>query len=176
MRKRKHTPDDPEEEITDLETGQEQEDTEESPIDPETEEEEDEPLPTDESLPSKFERFTRRDEIDHKKRTSLKDILGGEILTRATFRKQFGLIAMCVFYIIIYITNRYQAQQELIEIQDLKEQLQKVKYYSLTRSGEYTIKSRQSQVEEMLKQTPDSMLGTAKEPPFIIRTNTEEEE
>lgn len=177
MRKRKHTPDDPEEETTDLETGQEQEELEEeSSEETGTEEEEEDAIPTDESLPSKFERFTRRDEIDHKKKISLKDILGGEILTRATFRKQFGLIAMCVVYIIIYITNRYQAQQELIEIQDLKEQLQKVKYYSLTRSGEFTIKSRQSQIEEMLKQTPDSMLGTAKEPPFIIRTNTTEEE
>lgn len=174
MRKRKNTPDQTEE-TTDQEQEQEEitetEPDEKEPI----EEDEQQPVPTDESLPSKFERFTRRDEIDHKKKISLKDILGGEILTRATFRKQFGLIAMCVFYIIVYITNRYQAQQELIEIQELKEQLQKVKYYSLTRSGEYTIRSRQSQIEKMLKQTPDSMLGSSKEPPFIIRTNTEEE-
>lgn len=173
MRKRKNTPEDPEEEITDLETEQEEEN---GTTQEEAEEDDEQPMPTDESLPSKFERFTRRDEIDHKKKISLKDVLGGEILTRSTFRKQFGLIAMCVFYIIVYITNRYQAQQELIEIQDLKEELQKVKYYSLTRSGEYTIKSRQSQIEEMLKQTPDSMLGTSQEPPFIIRTNTTEEE
>lgn len=182
MRKRKNTPEDPEEDITEMETGQEPEENEQTKAEDtdgedeeEIEKEDEKPLPTDESLPSKFERFTRRDEIDHKKKISLKDILGGEILTRATFRKQFGLIAMCVFYIIVYITNRYQAQQELIEIQDLKEELQKIKYYSLTRSGEYTIRSRQSQIEKMLKQTPDSMLGSSQEPPFIIRTNTEEE-
>lgn len=173
MRKRKNTPDDPEEITEGQEPELEQEEVQEAQ---EEDTEGEGPLPTDESLPSKFERFTRRDEIDHKKKISLKDILGGEILTRSTFRKQFGLIAMCVFYIIVYITNRYQAQQELIEIQDLKEELQKVKYYSLTRSGEYTIKSRQSQIEELLKQTPDSMLGTSQEPPFIIKNNTEETE
>lgn len=129
----------------------------------------------DESLPAKVERFTQRDNLDSKKKISLKDILGGEILTGSTFRKQFGLIAVCVFYIILYITNRYQAQQELIEIEELKVELQKQKYYSLTRSGEFTIKSRQSQVEKMLKETPDSMLVTPTEPPFIIRTTTEEE-
>lgn len=82
---------------------------------------------------------------------------------------------MCVFYIILYITNRYQAQQEQIEIEELKTEVQRQKYYSLTRSGELTIKSRQSQIEKTLKETPDSMLLPPTEPPFIIRTTTEDE-
>ncbi len=175
MRKRKNTPDTAEEqEEQEILSMQNETTSEES----QEEEEANEAVTghRDQSLPAKVERFTQRESLGNKSKISLKDILGGEILTRSTFRKQFGLIAVCVFYVILYITNRYQAQQELIEIEELKIELQKQKYYSLTRSGEFTIRSRQSQVEKMLKQTPDSMLVTPKEPPFIIRINTEEEE
>lgn len=173
MRKRKNISEDPEE-IAEAELMQAEEVlTEEESGDDETENGP-EYDPSDESLPAKLERFTRQDDLGNKTSIRLKDILGGEILTRGTFRKQFGLIALCVFYVILYITNRYQAQQELIETVELKSELQKQKFYSLTRSGEYTIRSRQSQVEEMLKKTPDSMLALPKEPPFIIRINTEE--
>lgn len=174
MRKRKNTPEDTEE-LSESELLNEEEAAEDSQNDDLDEYSEVTENHRDESLPAKVERFTQRDNLDSKKKISLKDILGGEILTGSTFRKQFGLIAVCVFYIILYITNRYQAQQELIEIEELKVELQKQKYYSLTRSGEFTIKSRQSQVEKMLKETPDSMLATPTEPPFIIRTTTEEE-
>lgn len=174
MRKRKNTPEDTEE-LSESELLNEEETAEDSQNDDLDEYSEVTEEHRDESLPAKVERFTQRDNLDSKKKISLKDILGGEILTGSTFRKQFGLIAVCVFYIILYITNRYQAQQELIEIEELKVELQKQKYYSLTRSGEFTIKSRQSQVEKMLKETPDSMLATPTEPPFIIRTTTEEE-
>lgn len=174
MRKRKNTPEDAEE-LSENEILNEEETAEDGQDDGLDEYSEATESNHDESLPAKVERFTQRDNIDSKKKISLKDILGGEILTRSTFRKQFGLIAVCVFYIILYITNRYQAQQELIEIEELKVELQKQKYYSLTRSGEFTIKSRQSQVEKMLKETPDSMLVTPTEPPFIIRKTTEEE-
>lgn len=174
MRKRKNTPEDAEE-LSESELLNEEETAEDSLNDDLDEYSEATEEHRDESLPAKVERFTQRDNLDSKKKISLKDILGGEILTGSTFRKQFGLIAVCVFYIILYITNRYQAQQELIEIEELKVELQKQKYYSLTRSGEFTIKSRQSQVEKMLKETPDSMLATPTEPPFIIRTTTEEE-
>lgn len=174
MRKRKNISDSPEE-LSDMEVPEEEFSAcEEVPCDNEEEESLEEATSQDESLPAKLERFTRRDNLDGKNKIKLRDILGGEILTRNTFRKQFGLIAVCVFYVILYITNRYQAQQELIEIEELKEELQKQKYYSLTRSGEYTIKSRQSQVEKMLQKTPDSMLVTPKEPPFIIKITTEE--
>lgn len=174
MRKRKNTPEDAEE-LSESELLNEEETAEDNQNDDLNEYSEVTEDHRDESLPAKVERFTQRDNLDSKKKISLKDILGGEILTGSTFRKQFGLIAVCVFYIILYITNRYQAQQELIEIEELKVELQKQKYYSLTRSGEFTIKSRQSQVEKMLKETPDSMLATPTEPPFIIRTTTEEE-
>lgn len=175
MRKRKNTPD-ATEELAELEHSESAPElTEEDFEKDEKNAIADQIVIKDDSLPAKLERFTQREDLGSKKKISLKDILGGEILTGSTFRKQLGLIAICVFYIIIYITNRYQAQQELIEIEELKSKLEEQKYYSLTRSGEFTIKSRQSQIEKILKQSPDSMLATPNEPPFIIKITTEEE-
>lgn len=110
MRKRKNTPDTAAEEQEELEilSMQDEINPEESQEEELLEEEEDEVSPgqKDQSLPAKVERFTQRESLGNKNKISLKDILGGEILTRSTFRKQFGLIAVCVFYVILYITNR----------------------------------------------------------------------
>ena len=52
----------------------------------------------------------------------------------------------------------------------------KAKYRALTRSSELTVKTRQSQIEESLKATPDSVLEVPKEPPFLINVQNEEKE
>ena len=90
-------------------------------------------------------------------------------------KKQMGLILMCVLFAILYITNRYSSQQEIIEIEKLKTELTELRYYALTRSSELTTKTRQSQVETSLRHTADSLLASPKEPPFVIKQNKEEE-
>ena len=51
-----------------------------------------------------------------KKRTSLKNIIGGDILATDFFRRQAGLLFLIMVLIIIYINNRYECQLQLIEI------------------------------------------------------------
>ena len=106
---------------------------------------------------------------------TLREILGGDILMNGWLKKQMGLILMCVFFAILYITNRYSSQQEIIEIERLKSELTELRYYALTRSSELTTKTRQSQVEASLRHTADSLLASPKEPPFVIKQNKEEE-
>ena len=89
-------------------------------------------------------------------------------------RRQMGVIVLCVVLAIVYITNRYSAEQEVIEIEKLKTDLTEIRYRALTRSSELTVKTRQSQVEEFLKHTPDSILALPKEPPFLIKQTEEE--
>ena len=108
--------------------------------------------------------------MEEESNISLKKILGGDILTTDWIKRQLGLFVLCLIFIIIYITNRYSAQQETIELEKLKIELQEIKYHALTRSSELTVKTRQSQVEDKLKQTKDSMLTSPKEPPFLIKT------
>lgn len=130
---------------------------------------------TEDENPSSLEAFTKNEEAEQRPNMSLREILGGDILMAGWLRRQMGLIVLCMFFAIIYITNRYSAEQEMIEIENLKKELTEVRYYALTRSSELTVKTRQSQVESSLRNTPDSVLQTPKEPPFLIKIQKEEE-
>ncbi len=99
---------------------------------------------------------------------SLRSILGGDILTNDFFRRQMKLLVLLVILAIIYISNRYSCQQEMIEIDQLKKELTDIKYDALTRSSELTEKSRQSHIEEYVSQE-GSALQTSTNPPYLIK-------
>ena len=87
---------------------------------------------------------------------TLRKILGGDILTAQIIRKQIWLFMLIVVFIIIYISNRYSIQKDLI------------KYKALSTSSQITEKSRESNVLDMLKHSKDSTLHIATQPPYII--------
>ena len=75
---------------------------------------------------------------------------------------------------LLYIGNGYSSQQELIERNKLKEEVEDVKYNALIRSSELLERSRQSHIEEHLKSIGDTMLQTATISPFVIKVDTTE--
>ena len=77
-----------------------------------------------------------------KNRTSLKNIIGGDILATDFFRRQTKLLVLIMVLILFYIHNRYACQQQMIEIDKLKKELIDIKYDALTRSSELMEKSR----------------------------------
>lgn len=89
------------------------------------------------------------------------------------FKRQIGVIILAVTGIIIYITCRYQAQQEIIQEEQLRKELQDWKFRTLTRSSELTLKTRQSQIEIALKSFGDSTLKVSTEAPFITTVTRE---
>ncbi|MBO5171661.1 MAG: hypothetical protein IKJ90_01635 [Bacteroidaceae bacterium] len=89
------------------------------------------------------------------------------------FKRQIGVIILAVTGIIIYITCRYQAQQEIIQEEQLRKELQDWKFRTLTRSSELTLKTRQSQIEIALKNFGDSTLKVSTEAPFITTVTRE---
>ena len=89
----------------------------------------------------------KAEEGKKKKRTSLKSILGGDILAT---------------------DNRYASQQQQIEIDRLKKELIDIKYDALTRSSELMEKSRQSRIEEYIS-NKESDLQTSTNPPYLIK-------
>lgn len=103
-----------------------------------------------------------------KKRTSLKSILGGDILATDFFRRQTKLLVLIMVFIIFYIHNRYASQQQQLEIDRLKKELIDIKYDALTRSSELMEKSRQSRIEEYIS-NKESDLQTSTNPPYLIR-------
>jgi uncharacterized membrane protein len=118
---------------------------------------------------SAVEDYVNRDETQFVK-LDWKAIVGGEFLNSKFVRKQIKLILLIVFFLFIYISNRYISQHEIIEISQLKEQLKDIKYDALTRSSELTERSRQSHVEKYLKEKGDSLLKISTVSPFIIRS------
>ena len=55
------------------------------------------------------------DDAPLSKNITLRKILGGDILTTSTIRRQIWTIVLITFFIIIYITNRYSCEQSLIK-------------------------------------------------------------
>ena len=103
-----------------------------------------------------------------KNRTSLKNIIGGDILATDFFRRQTKLLVLIMVLILFYIHNRYACQQQMIESDKLKKELIDIKYDALTRSSELMEKSRQSRIEEYIA-TKESDLQTSTNPPYLIK-------
>ncbi len=98
---------------------------------------------------------------------SIRSILGGDILANDFFKRQTRLLILIMILTVLYIDNRYSSQQELIEIDKLKKELEDVKYDALTRSSELMEKSRQSKIEEYIA-TKGSELQTSTNRPYLI--------
>ena len=102
-------------------------------------------------------------------KTSYIDLLCGSFFTSQILRRQIWLILLITLFVIIYISNRYSCQKSLLEIDQLRMELQDAKYKALSTSSRLTEKSRQSRVLDMLKTNKDSVLHIADQPPFIVK-------
>ena len=123
-------------------------------------------------LKNAIEDQAREDERPLASNFTLKKILGGDIFSAHFLRNNIGLIVLIVFFIIIYISNRYSVQKDLIEIDRLQTELSDAKYRALSSSSQLTERSRESHVLEILKTNKDSVLKISSRPPFIINVPT----
>ena len=114
------------------------------------------------------------DEAPHSRNFTLRKILGGDILNARVIRQQLWLIVLIVFFMIIYVSNRYSCQKDLIEIDKLQKELQEAKYKALSSSSQLTEQCRESHVLDLLKQNNDSTLKIANQPTYIIDVNPDE--
>ena len=128
--------------------------------------------PKEESSKAKLLNSLVNDEDEEKVQeiTHWKDIMHAMSIDGQWFKRQIGVIFMIVAGIILYITFRYQAQQEMIEEDNLRKELLDWKYRCMTRNSELTLRTRQSQLEEKLRANGDSTLKPSNIAPFIIET------
>lgn len=132
------------------------------------------PKPTPQaSLKEVIAKQAIEEEVSGSASFTLRKILGGDILTAQIIRKQIWLFMLIVVFIIIYISNRYSIQKDLIELDQLQKELQDTKYKALSTSSQITEKSRESNVLDMLKHSKDSTLHIATQPPYIINVPEE---
>ena len=123
---------------------------------------------TEPSLKEAIQEQAREDEQTLTPSITLRKILGGDFLTAAMIRQQIGLLLIILAFTIVYISNRYSCQKDLLEIDRLNKELLDAKYKALSSSSMLTEKCRESHVLEMLKNNKDSVLHIADQPPYII--------
>ena len=99
---------------------------------------------------------------------TLRKILGGDILSAMSVRRQVWLILLVVLFTVFYGAFRYQCQQDMIKISQLENELKDAKYRALSSSSTLTERCRESQVLEVLRQNKDSVLHASDQPPYII--------
>lgn len=115
------------------------------------------------------------DELPLTKNVTLGKILGGEMLNTQFLRQQIWVIVLITLFIIVYISNRYKCQQNLIKIDKLQNELEDAKYRALSSSSDLTQQTRESKVLERLHNDKDSTLHIPTQPPYIITIPNQEE-
>jgi len=120
------------------------------------------------SLQEAIKEQAREDEQPQSANFTLRKILGGDWLTADFLRRQIGVILLIVGFTIVYISNRYSCQKDMLEIDRLNAELTDAKYKALSGSSELTEKCRESNVLDLLRNNKDSVLKVANQPPYII--------
>lgn len=105
---------------------------------------------------------------ESRSKITLASILGGDILGGRWFRRQFWYIVMVVAMIIVYVSNRYSCQREMIQSKMLTDTLLDRRYKALTRSSQLKEKTRRSCIEGALT---DTTLQTANTPSFNLKVD-----
>ncbi len=139
---------------------------------PETADDEEDSAP---SLRTIIRQQAIEDELPLTKNVTLGKILGGEMLNTQFLRQQIWVIVLITLFIIVYISNRYKCQQNLIKIDNLQSELEDAKYRALSSSSDLTQQTRESKVLERLHNDKDSTLHIPTQPPYIITIPNQEE-
>lgn len=100
--------------------------------------------------------------------SQLKDVMRMMSLDGMWFKKNFLFLLFIMAFFVLYITNRYEAQREMIAEGALLQEVQEWRYRSMTMHSDLTTRCRQSQLEQRLKALGDSTLQIPKTPPYEI--------
>lgn len=86
------------------------------------------------------------------KRNLFKEFLSGNDIVHKLFMKHYKAIMLTGILLFAYIGNRYTCEKQQAEVVALQRQLKEIKYEALTSSAELMQMSRQSNVQQLLKQ------------------------
>ena len=110
----------------------------------------------------------REDEKPASSSFTLRQILGGDILSTQFLRQQIWLILLIALFTIIYVGNRYSCQKKMLTINHLNKEVVEQRYKMLSLSSDLTERCRETQVLQELRENNDTTLHIADQPPFII--------
>ncbi len=133
------------------------------------------PLLPDNNKSKLLSSLASEDEENAKQLQHWKDVANALSIDWGWIQRQMGVIGLIALGVLLYITNRYQAQQEAIEAEALRNELKDWKYRSLTRSSELTLKCRQSNLEEILHEMGDTTITFNVTPPYKLTSKEKRE-
>ncbi len=120
------------------------------------------------SIKEAIEEAAREDEKPSSSSYTLREILGGDILSTRFLRQQIWTILLVTIFVIIYVGNRYSCQKKMLTINHLNKELVVQRYKMLSASSELTERCRETQVLQMLRENNDTTLHISDQPPYVI--------
>lgn len=112
-----------------------------------------------------------QEEIERPQKSyNFRAIMGGDLLTKGWFRKNFWYIVMVVLMTIVYVSGRYSCQQEMIATKALSDTLLDRRYKALTCMSQLKERTRRSVIEESLA---DTALQTSVTPSYNLKVDEE---
>ena len=106
-----------------------------------------------------------RDELSG---SSIRDIFNGSLITRGIILKNIGFIIWLTFLGIVYIGNSYHAEKVARSINSLQREVRDLRAESITTAADLMYVSRQSVVQQMIRNNRLDLKESV-EPPYKIR-------
>ena len=97
-------------------------------------------------------------------------LMGGRIFTSDIFTKNAMLMGLIVVYSFLYVSNRYQHEQEIVKIYKLTKRKNEISNNLLIIKSEFAYRCRLSEIEKLLTEN-GSDFQTLSVPPYIIDKN-----
>ena len=82
-------------------------------------------------------------------------------------QRNLGLFLLMAALVVVYVSNRYAFQQEQVQIQHLRSELEDVRYEALARSSELMEKSRESNIQNFIVKRGSKLQAATKAPVVI---------
>ena len=94
-------------------------------------------------------------------------LMGGRFLVSDIFTKNALLLGLIVLYSFIYVSNRYEHEQELLKINRLNKRRNEIRNNVLILKSDFAYRCRLSEIEKVLIEK-GSEFAPSSTPPFII--------
>ena len=107
-------------------------------------------------------------ESDEDRGITFRDILNGSLLTRRIILRNIGFIFWLTFLGIVYIGNSYHAEKVARSINSLQREVKELRAESITTAAELMYVSRQSVVQQMVRNSKLELKESV-EPPYKIK-------
>ena len=123
-----------------------------------------------------LETIKGNEDFSELKSSSFRDFLNGNILNKNFVRRQFVLMILIAVLAFFYIDNRYYCEKQISEEVNLKQELQDIKFESLTISAQLTTLGRRTYVLNYINEKGLELKESSIAPVIIEEPDLKKEE